>query len=80
MSEQEKLDNIHTLVIKIDKSLALLTLEVKNINEHGTKKSAARLDSVEIEVATAKGIAKGGSIVSTFIATLAAIFAFLRGH
>lgn len=84
----DKLDIIQTTVNKISTDIAVLVNEMQTMNNRGCKASMdeiaelkeKRIEPMERDINNTKGMAIGGGIIGTIIATAISIWSSLRGH
>ena len=76
----DKLDVIQTTVNKISTDIAVLVNEMQTMNNRGCKASMDKIEILEKDVDKAKGMAIGGGIIGSIIATGISIFSYLSGH
>lgn len=76
----EKLDKIFSTLGEIKTSVAVIVNEMQTMNNRGCKASMDKIEIIEKEISTTKGIAVGGGAIGTIIATGISIWSYLRGQ
>ena len=76
----DKLDVIQTTVNKISTDIAVLVNEMQTMNERGCQASMSKIELLEKDIDRAKGMAVGGGVIGSIIATGISIFSYFQSH